>query len=103
MPTYREYGSKIYITKSEKILFDKVKEKIDLKREIETKKGSTMLYTKSWILHEEIVEELTKQEPTNEILKWNPVYRQQIISKSYRIMGLKKVGKHTKPLWELPL
>jgi len=99
----RAYGSKLYLTGTEKMLFDKVEEKINLKKAAALSKGSNVVYTKSWLLNQEIVSELSEKEPTNEILKWNPVYRQQIISKSCRILGFEKRGKHTKPLLELKI
>jgi hypothetical protein len=90
----RVFGTDSYLYPQEMIIFDKVKEKIELKKKIALESGCKLIYTKAAHLQEEIVEDLKVSDPTSKALSWTPIYRQQIISKCCRKIGFHRQGRH---------
>lgn len=96
----RSFGSEKYISGNEKLLYDRVVEKLALKKQAAVESGLKLIYLKAWRFEDEILSE----NPPEEILSMNHIYRLQIISKSFHKEGAKRQGRHNhQPSWVIEL
>ena len=88
-----------YKGKDEASVREFVHHKIITKRENAKLNGISFVYAKSRWFNDELLEELEEQDPDSPILKWNPIYRQQVISKAISECGMVRQGKSNRPLY----
>jgi hypothetical protein len=86
----RSLGSSNYIASKDKIIFDVVTAKLTLKKQEALKLGKEFLYTKAYKIEDELLED----DPEGIISKMNSIYRRQVITKSCKLFGFERQGKH---------
>lgn len=87
----RAIGSPQYICNDENILFELVKKKVELRKAEAISNSRDIVYAKAKYLEEEIMSE----NPPQKVVMFNPIYRKQIITKSCKLLGFVKQGKHS--------
>ena len=90
-PSKCAWGSELYLPTEGKILLPFVEKKILMLKD----SGLKPIYGKSIWWEKEIAEQLKEVDPTNRILTYHPIYRQQLIAKCMRLCGFKKRGRST--------
>ena len=81
------------LSQNELILFDAVKEVVELRKKAI---GTGIIYAKSWEIEDELVE---KREPLCITTMKSP-HRKQVITWCLKSLGFQRRGKHIwKPLW----
>ena len=86
----RARGGTHYLTDKEKVVLEKVKNKVAMKKAA----GVNPIRTKAYHIQQEIYEEY----PNEEFTKWNPIYTQQVVTKCCKLLGFEVTAKHTRPL-----